>query len=927
MRIRSLLPVAFGKFHMDEPIVLEDGLNIVRGENEAGKSTLGAFILGMLYGFKKDGKTRISRLPEFDRYRPWSGSDYRGAMTYEEGGRVYRVERSFDPDVVRILDDVTGEDLTRQFSQDSRKEYDFAVRHLGLSQKEFRNTIWIGQLGSAQEPGLGTEIQGKLESILEGGAEDVSLARALSALADEKAKLKQPRSTKAKLDLIAQEIDRLEKELAAAHVREEQVRDWLTEASQLSREKARLEKEVEAGFRRLREGRYRLLRGILSSASELEAQSAAQQERMRNLEWALDLPAGAKESYEDLKREQEAIGNRIAEIEEELWALTQKRDAILESLTEYEAVEAAKVDEAGVSALHSKFMMAKAQATQGERRANEARRELQRLEQEGKDHGYPAEDLNEDILRRAEEYHENCLLAEKERDRLEVEVERARAAVSSVGASGGTTLLFAAALVMLGLAIVCTVMALPMSIPLFIVASVIFIFGVSKHRQTAKERSSALRALEEKESELSAQEERIESARRVLSEFLAAIGTRSVEELRTRAREIASYRARLAAAAERFDQVQKAWFESSAELSAVEKELLNLLRSTETMGSTDPVSDGAVNALRRRIREAASHRAEVRSLDVRLDEVKAAIDGQKALLQGAREREMQLLQAAGAKNSQELLEKIAAREEYEEAARLVSEAAARSSALLTGRDIAEVRAEMDRLALELGDASVPDEPVTEHEYEEMRKALDSDKAELAGVNERLAALERGIRLRGEEGRPAAVIEEELERQRALEEDLSLQREALELAHETLTELSAGIRREFAPALNNRVGAVLSRITGGRYSQAKVSPDLEMSVVHPETSSTVAIASLSAGTLDQCYFALRVAIAEAITKKETFPFFFDDSFVQYDDRRLEGVLSVLAELAKTHQIIVFSCHGREEEMAGRMGLSYHKVALQ
>ncbi len=40
----------------------------------------------------------------------------------------------------------------------------------------------------------------------------------------------------------------------------------------------------------------------------------------------------------------------------------------------------------------------------------------------------------------------NCLLAEKERDRLEVEVERYRAAASSAGDSGGTTLVFAAAL-------------------------------------------------------------------------------------------------------------------------------------------------------------------------------------------------------------------------------------------------------------------------------------------------------------------------------------------------------------------------------------------------------------------------------------------------------------------------------------------------
>jgi hypothetical protein len=60
-------------------------------------------------------------------------------------------------------------------------------------------------------------------------------------------------------------------------------------------------------------------------------------------------------------REQEAIAKRIAEIEDELAALTQKRDAAIDALAEYEEVESAKVDEAAVSALHSKLMMTKAQ--------------------------------------------------------------------------------------------------------------------------------------------------------------------------------------------------------------------------------------------------------------------------------------------------------------------------------------------------------------------------------------------------------------------------------------------------------------------------------------------------------------------------------------------------------------------------------------
>ncbi len=47
-------------------------------------------------------------------------------------------------------------------------------------------------------------------------------------------------------------------------------------------------------------------------------------------------------------------------------------------------------------------------------------------------------------------------------------------------------------------------------------------------------------------------------------------------------------------------------------------------------------------------------------------------------------------------------------------------------------------------------------------------------------------------------------------------------------------------------------------------------------------------------------------------KEEFPFFLDDSFVQYDDKRLEGALGTMADLSKRHQILLFSCHGREAE---------------
>jgi uncharacterized protein YhaN len=927
LKLKTLWPVAFGKFHMEAPIELADGLNIIRGENEAGKSTLGAFILGMFYGFKKEGKTRISRSPEFDRYKPWSGSDYHGSLTYEEGGRVYRVERSFEPDSVKVYDDATGEDVTRSFSQDSRKEYDFALRHLGLSQKEFRNTVWIGQLGSLQEPGLGTEIQGKLESILEGGAEDVSLGQALAALNEERAKLKSPRSTKARLDLMAQEIESLERELGEAKMREEQVREDMAEAADLTRERGRLQSAVAQGEKDVRAARYSLLQSILSQVQELEAESSSVREKLRAVEWARDLDPACEESSRALASERSSLEKRIAEIEEEAKGLLQRHRAVGDRLEALSQVASVGIDEPGLAVLYpTKYSLAKAQAINGERAANDARKDLRAIEEEGQAKGYPSGDLDADVLRQAEDYSETCFVAERAKGQMELEAERARGAVAAASSGGASAVVYALALVTLGIAVVLLLMGMSASVPVFAVAVAVFAFGLYRHRDAARARKAALDALFEKEEAVVKQAALIEDASKVLSEFLAILGARSVDELRSDARKIAAYRASLKAARAKFEQAQKSWFEASGEFSAVEKELAVLLKASGTVRPGEPVTEAAVATLRRDLRDLESLKQEKKALQARESEVRASLEQQKRLLEGVAAREKDLYRGAGVNSAEELVTRISASKDHTEFSRTLREIDGREEALLSGRKTSDVQREIAALSAEMGEAPLPGMEVSDRDYETMRTAQEVARGRLADVNIKLASLEKGIRLRSEEGRPSSTVEEELARKRALDEELSREHEALDLAHETLQELSASVRREFAPALNRRVGEILDSITLGRYTQIRVSPDLEMSVIHPDAAIQVPTSLLSGGTVDQCYFALRVAIAEAVTKKDQFPFFLDDSFVQYDDRRLAGALEILGRLAERHQILVFSCHGREEEAARKMDLAYHRVAL-
>ncbi len=919
MRLRALWPTAFGKFHADCPIQLEDGLNIILGENEAGKSTLQAFIHGMFYGFKKEGRSRISRLPEFEQYRPWIGSEYRGVMVYEHGGRIYRVERSFDPDSVKILDEHTGQDLTKTFTQDVLKEYDFPQKHLGLSAKEFRNTVWIGQLGNPQEPGLGAEIQGKLQSLLQGGTEDVSFAKALAALGDERSRIKTPRSTKARLDQVIEKLEDFEREAAAAASRESEVREWLVQSWNLGKLRAAVQEDLDKGQEELERVRLSFLQGMLSKVTDLDARARVLESEIGECSWAKNMPQGAEEAQRQVSKDIEALQNRISEGETDLRELSEKRASIQSKLDGLAAVQSTGLDEAALASLYSRYISSKATVTKGERLANEARRELRMAEGDVASRDLMSRNLGDDVIKQAEGNRETCLLAEKEKGNLELEVERARALVASSNPGGASGWLYSLALGVLGIAILLTLMGLPLGIPAFAVAIAVFSIGLVRQSKIAKIKREDQKVLDEKEAQVAMQVARIEEAQKVASSYLASLGVSSVEQLRALAREAQAQRARLKNAKDRYDVAHHYWFEASQDLSVAERELLNALRKAGCTRGNEPVSDGAVDLLKRRLSAVASLTRGIESLALREAEITSLLEDLNSRKAAAQGREESLLRDACVGHRDEFLEKVKAKAQYDDLTRSYKEIAERRAAVLAGRTMEEIKEEMARLTERLGIETETVEITSEKDYEEKRRGLDLKKARLAEMNAEIAALEKGIRLRSAEGRPLAQVLEDIGRLRVLEEELLFDKDALDMAYTVLDELSKDIRREFAPALNRRVGAILGKITQDRYTDVKISADLEMSVVHPVTSEVTPVDLLSGGTLDQCYFALRVAMAEAIAGNTDFPLFLDDALVQYDDQRLEGALLTLAALSDRHQIVLFSCHSRQELYAKKLGL--------
>lgn len=73
LKIKDLKITGFGKFH-NYRATFKDGINIVFGPNESGKTTLYRFILAGLGGLTED---------ELHRYKPWDFNDFGGSLVVE----------------------------------------------------------------------------------------------------------------------------------------------------------------------------------------------------------------------------------------------------------------------------------------------------------------------------------------------------------------------------------------------------------------------------------------------------------------------------------------------------------------------------------------------------------------------------------------------------------------------------------------------------------------------------------------------------------------------------------------------------------------------------------------------------------------------------------------------------------------------------
>lgn len=203
-------------------------------------------------------------------------------------------------------------------------------------------------------------------------------------------------------------------------------------------------------------------------------------------------------------------------------------------------------------------------------------------------------------------------------------------------------------------------------------------------------------------------------------------------------------------------------------------------------------------------------------------------------------------------------------------------------------------------------AILPVHRLMQHEeYEEMEPLENTEEEQrwrLQNVREEIASREEKYQ----------KLQKELEvlyQNHVKMEGIDIEIEAVNLAIDRIAGLSSEIFQETGGSLNDRTSAILSEITEGKYT--RVTLDDTMDVRIQTRDRLLHLYELSCGTMQQVYFALRMAAGEIFAGDRFLPLILDEPFAMYDDARLEEALTWLYRSGR--QVILFTCQDRERRI--------------
>lgn len=151
---------------------------------------------------------------------------------------------------------------------------------------------------------------------------------------------------------------------------------------------------------------------------------------------------------------------------------------------------------------------------------------------------------------------------------------------------------------------------------------------------------------------------------------------------------------------------------------------------------------------------------------------------------------------------------------------------------------------------------------------------------------------------------------------------------LSAAVKLLSDTLERYERERQPEVVKRAEALFTRITDGRYVGLSVPLTDSPIEVFDTRSGSKTSDILSLGASQQLYLALRLGlIAQLGDVGAGLPVLMDDVFAHFDRERRHGAAEAVAELARLRQVVFFTCHPEVAELLAEVAPDHARIDLQ
>ena len=330
MKIKNIKVNAYGNIE-NKDINLEEGINIIHGANESGKSTLLNYIISIFYGISrnKDGKA----LSDYEKYKPWNSNEFSGRISYKlENGEKYEIFRDFNKKNPKIYNDKL-EDISDRFETDKKDGSKFFIEQMGIDKQMYLSTV----VSTQEEVRLDEKNQNmliqKIANLAGTGEDNVSYKKALIKLQEKiRDEIGTNKTSQKPINIIEKEIAEINNKIVETEkyrnrkyeidAEKEQI---LSELKELEQQKQILQ-ELQNSMKSEEETKNRLeireknRKDNIAKINELTNQKNtinAESERVQSAKNHLqDIIKGHKENIEKLNSEIEKIANEKEEKQE-----------------------------------------------------------------------------------------------------------------------------------------------------------------------------------------------------------------------------------------------------------------------------------------------------------------------------------------------------------------------------------------------------------------------------------------------------------------------------------------------------------------------------------------------------------------------------------------------------------------------------------